>query len=219
MIRAVLRAVASLVAPPLCAICEAPVGVEERICKYCQRELVELGPVRFELQGMEVISATRYEHVARKLIAKLKFSSRLALAEVAANAMVGAWGCDRNGLMVPVPGAPARTRWRGFDTAWYLTSLISHRTRPGYCMCLERADGPRQVGRSRADRIANPPQVRWASDAAHVPDEPVWLIDDVVTTGATLLECARILRERGVEDVRALTFARADSLGPRAQAA
>jgi competence protein ComFC len=209
----------SLVAPPLCAICEAPVGIEERICKYCQRELIALGPVRFKLGDMEVISATRYERVARQLISKLKFSSRLALAEVAANAMVGAWGSDREALMVPVPASPARTRWRGFDTAWHLTSLISHRTWPGYYMCLERSDGPRQVGRSREDRIADPPRVRWARDATHVPDQSVWLIDDVVTTGATLLECERVLRERGVAEVSALTFARADSLGPRALAA
>jgi ComF family protein len=215
----VLRAVTSLVAPPLCAICEAPVGFDERICKYCQRELVELGPVRFSLEGMQVISATRYEHVARQLIAKLKFSSRLALAEIAANAMVGAWGCDRSGLMVPVPGSPARTRWRGFDTAWFLTSLISHRTRPGYYMCLARSDGPRQVGRSRAERLSDPPRVRWDKLATHVPDEPVWLIDDVVTTGATLLECARVLREAGVKEVSALTFARADSLGATSRAA
>ena len=214
-----LRAVASLVAPPLCAICEAPVGFEERICKHCQRELVELGPVRSTIGDLEIISATRYEHVARQLIAKLKFSSRLALAEVAANAMVGVWGVDRPGIMVPVPGAPARTRWRGFDTAWLLTSLISHRTRPGYYMCLERTDGPRQVGRSRADRIADPPSIRWARLAKHVPKERVWLIDDVVTTGATLLECARVLRGVGVEEVSALTFARADSLGASARAA
>ena len=165
--------------------------------------------------GLEVISATRYDHVARQLVSKLKFSSRLALAEVAANAMVAAWGVDRPGLMVPVPASPARSRTRGFDTAWLLTSLISHRTWPGYYMCLERADGPRQVGRSRAERIADPPRIRWAKRADHVPAEPVWLVDDVVTTGTTLLECARVLREAGVEEVSALTFARSEGCATR----
>jgi ComF family protein len=214
-----LRAVTSLVAPPLCAVCEAPVGFEERICKYCRRELIELGPIRFKLGDMEVISATRYERVARQLVSKLKFSARLALAQIAANAMVGAWACDRSALMVPVPGSPARTRWRGFDTAWYLTSLIARRTLPGYYMCLERSDGPRQVGRPRSRRVGDPPRIHWAKGAASVPDEHVWLIDDVVTTGATLRACERVLREAGVTEVSALTFARADSLGPGARAA
>ena len=203
-----LRFVTGLVVPPRCAICSDPVGCEERICGRCRRELVELGPVHSTAFGIEVVSATRYERVARRLIAKLKFSSRLALAEIAADAMVGAWGVDRAGIMVPVPAAPARARARGFDTAWLLTSLISHRTRPGYLMCLERTDNRRQVGRPRADRLADPPCIRFAAPA-RPPEGPVWLVDDVVTTGATLRECARALRAAGAADVQALTFARA----------
>lgn len=202
------RFATSLLVPPRCAVCSDPVGFEERICRYCRRELGELGPVRSTLHEIEVISATRYERVARRLVAKLKFSARLPLAETAAEAMVGAWGVDREGIMVPVPAAPGRARARGFDTAWLLTSLISHRTRPGYLMCLDRVDNKRQVGRPRAARLADPPRIRF-SERAHVPDEPVWLVDDVVTTGATLRECARALRAAGATEVRALTFARA----------
>jgi predicted amidophosphoribosyltransferase len=84
---------------------------------------------------------------------------------------------------------------------------------------IERDDGPRQVGRPREARLADPPRVRLLSDKVRLPSEDLWLVDDVVTTGATLEACAAVLRDAGATRVRALTFARADSLGAKARAA
>jgi predicted amidophosphoribosyltransferase len=214
----VLRAVASLVAPPLCGICEDPVAWGERICGRCHRDLEALGPERFDVGGVAVVSAARYEGVARRLVAKLKFSGRLSLAEIAAQAMVRAWCPGEAGVLVPVPGSPSRTRWRGFDTASLLTAAVARGTGLVSRSCLARANGPRQVGRPRRDRIADPPLVRVAR-GDQLGAQPVWLVDDVVTTGATLLACARVVRAAGVARVGAVTFARADSLGASARAA
>ncbi len=214
----VLRAVASLVAPPRCGVCEDPVAFEERICERCRRELAALGPERFAVGRLEVVSATRYEGAARRLVAKLKFSGRLTLAAVAAEAMVWSWSPGETGMLVPVPGSPARTRWRGFDTAALLAEALSHETGLPCCSLLARADGPRQVGRPRRDRLDDPPRV-WAAGDVPMPSQRVWLVDDVVTTGATLVACTRALRAAGVERAGAVTFARADSLGVPRQAA
>jgi len=158
-----------------------------------------------------VISAAPYDGVARDIVRRLKFASRLALAEVAAERMVRAWGAGRSGWLVPVPAAPARERARGFDDAVILARLVTRECPEARGLpCLVRDDGPRQVRRTRDERTADPPRVRLARPFGAVPSSELWLVDDVVTTGATLNACARVLRESGAERVRALTFACAD---------
>jgi predicted amidophosphoribosyltransferase len=216
----VLRAVTSLVAPPLCALCGDACDCPDSICRVCERRVRALRPHRGPLpSGLEVISAAPYEGVARDLVAKMKFASRLALAEVAAERMLRAWGATRRGWMVSMPPAPARERARGYDIAYVLARLVTRETLAQVAPILERDDGPRQVGRSREQRIADPPAVRLLSDRVVLPSDDLWLVDDVVTTGATLDACAAVLRGAGATRVRALTFAHADSLGPRALAA
>ena len=220
MIGVVLRAVTSLVAPPLCAVCGDACEQQDRLCRGCDRELGRLRPDRSLLPGgLEVISAAPYDGIARRIVTRMKFGARLTLAEVAAERMVRAWGATRSGRLVPVPPAPARARARGYDTAYVLARLVAlEAERSQVRACLSRDDGPRQVGRPRADRLADPPRIGIVGRGVNIPDD-VWLVDDVATTGATLGGCAAILREAGATRVRALTFARADSLGPRARAA
>ncbi len=204
-----LRAIASLAVPPLCAICAVPVASSERVCCGCRRGLARLGPVRSAVGGLEIVSAARYERSAQQLVARLKFSSRIALAEVASEAMAAALDRGEAGPLVPVPGSPARSRSRGFDAAQLLAAQVARRTGAPVHLCLARDDGPRQVGRPRTARTADPPRVRWDAAAAPLPPGTAWIVDDVATTGATLLSCAAVLRDHGAADVRALTFARA----------
>jgi ComF family protein len=206
----VLRAVAGLVVPPACSICDASVAPADSICARCRHALSLLGPLRSSVGDLEVLSAARYEGVARRLVARLKFSSRLVLAEVAADRMAAAADAGiAAGVLVPVPAAPSRQRARGFDTASYLTRLISRRTRCPVVECLARRDARRQFGRPRSERLADPPRIEWSRRVAGPPAGPVWIVDDVATTGATLAACARVLRDAGADEVRALTFARA----------
>jgi competence protein ComFC len=159
-----------------------------------------------------VISAARYEGVAQELVRRLKFSSRLGLAEIAAERMARVRGAAREGWLVPVPAAPARERARGFDDAAILVRLVARECpHARIAECLVRDDGPRQVRRSRHDRTADPPRVALRNTSVVLPQENVWLVDDVATTGATLAACARVLTDHGAERVRALTFARADN--------
>ena len=206
-----LRLTASLIAPPLCGICGASCERRARLCTGCDSKLSRLPPQRASLSsGLEVISAARYEGIAKELVRRLKFSSRLGLAEVAAERMVRAFGATRQGWLVPVPPAPARERARGFDDAAILARLVAAQCPDAWALeCLARDDGPRQVRRSRAERTADPPRVRILTSV--LPPGEIWLVDDVATTGATLAACAQALTERGSERVRALTFARADN--------
>ena len=166
-----------------------------------------------------MISAAPYDGIARELVTKMKFGARLALAEVAAERMVRAWGATRAGRLVPVPAAPARARARGYDVAYALARLIQRDASAHVSLDLARDDGPRQVGRPRAERLADRPRVKRIDPTAPLPSPDLWLVDDVATTGATLEACADVLLGAGAQRVRAVTFARADSLGAARRAA
>lgn len=204
----VLESAASLIAPPLCAACGSPRPAEHVLCERCAAELAaaprvrEPGPPGVDL----AVSAAPFEGVARRIVHMLKFGRRLSLAGVAAEAMLRALPtAESPGAVVPVPPGPWRWRWRGFDPAEEIAIATAERAGLPFEPCLRRARGPRQVGRRRWRRLADPPRV-WIDAAA---PRNALLVDDVWTTGATLEACARALRTAGSRRVVALTLAHA----------
>ena len=111
--------------------------------------------------------------------------------------------------IIPVPLHPRRLRERGFNPAALLARCVA-RERGGRfdAAFLERVrDTPSQTGLDRRARRANVRgafRVRAGTRAPRV----IWLVDDVVTTGSTLVECARALRRAGAQRVVAICIAR-----------
>jgi predicted amidophosphoribosyltransferase len=95
-------------------------------------------------------------------------------------------------------------RSRGFDPAGELAAALAARLDVELAPCLARRGLGHQVGHGRAERISRPPQIESIADAPR----SVLLVDDVLTTGATLTSCAMALRGAGAKRVVALTFTR-----------
>jgi ComF family protein len=194
-----------LVVPPRCAVCGRECRLRE-LCGQCESGLNGLAPCSTAIPGVDATwSAAPYEGMARDLVVALKFHARLQLAQRAAAVIAARAPADLlEGTVVPVPPAPGRRRWRGFDAAEAIAAALSAETGLPSRSCLRRSQGRRQVGRPREERLAAPPQVRlWEQ-----PPAAAVLVDDVVTTGATLGACAEALRSGGCACVTALTFAR-----------
>ena len=113
------------------------------------------------------------------------------------------------GAIVPVPLHPARIRARGFQPAGVLARAVARRL--GVPLLRERLgrvrDTPSQTGRGRAERRRNVAGCFALVSPAPLPPR-LWLVDDVVTTGATLGEAARVLRRAGVREIGAVCIAR-----------
>jgi len=208
VIAALVRHLATAVAPPRCGCCGEPCAAAAILCDRCRAELARARPL-IESGPGEVsvaVAASRFEGVAREVAHGLKFARRLALARVAAEAILRPCPPEElRGTVVPVPAAPWRWRWRGFDPAEEIALALATLAGLPYAACLRRAHGPRQVGRRRRARLADPLRVRAIGSA---PARAL-LVDDVHTTGATLAACASALRGEGCERVVALTLARA----------
>jgi len=217
MVAVVIAELIGLIAPPRCALCAGNCPARVQLCDRCESQLDVMRPGFAPIAGLELAwSAAPYEGVARDLVVALKFGPRPTLARRVAAAIVErAPGELREGAIVPVPAAPWRHRWRGFDPAEAIAAELGAGAGLPVCRCLRRSQGRRQVGRPRAERLASPPRVRLTEP----PPERAVLVDDVVTTGATLGACARALRSDGCDRIVAVAFARSGALGsgaPRA---
>jgi predicted amidophosphoribosyltransferase len=148
-----------------------------------------------------------YEGPGRALVRALKFHGALSLArEMAALAVASAPDGLLHGVLVPVPLHPVRMRRRGYNQAGVLAGALARATGLAESDCLRRrGPGPPQVGRGRGARLAG--LAGSIEPRARVPPAAL-IVDDVVTTGATVAACAAALRNAGTKEVAAIAFAR-----------
>lgn len=202
-----LHAVAAGLLPSLCAACERSCRPGAVICTRCARRLAAAEPLSGGgPPGLDrAWSSAAHEGAPRDLVTALKFRRLLPVAGLVAERIE--WLAPASllsGVIVPAPTAPLRSLGRGFDPAVEIAVALAGRTGMPLRYCLARRGGGRQVGRRRAQRIGHPPHIQPRGE---VPRSVV-LVDDVLTTGATLSACARALRGAGAVRVVGVTFTR-----------
>lgn len=194
----------AIVAPPLCTACGADARRAGPLCAACRAELARGAGVSV---GPGIWAGFPYEGPAGALVRALKFSGHVALADVMA-AQITAHAPSEllAGEVVPVPLHPSRRRRRGYNQAALLAESLGRRA--GLCIddCLVRSGDPApQMGRGRRARMQS--LLGRIEAPGRVPERAL-LVDDVVTTGATLAACAQALRAAGCLHVGAVIYAR-----------
>jgi ComF family protein len=191
----------AMISPPLCVRCGDALPSRTDAGPHCVR-CRRLSPA-FALAR----SAGRYEGALRDLLHAFKYQGRRALA-VPLGARLREAGAEVLGgadAVVPVPLHPWRRLRRGFNQA---DDLARELGLPVWRGLRRTHHGPPQASLPAARRHANV-RAAFRARVTQAPYRVVVLVDDVLTTGATLDACSRALLEVGVRTVRALTVARA----------
>lgn len=224
-----------LVYPPRCAACRAEVNEAHSFCYECFSKVRMISnpacdccgePFDFAVENGALCgkcmsekppydqarSVMIYDDASKRIITTFKYSDRTSLAIILSNLMATRGGellntCD---MIVPVP-----LHWR---------RLISRRYNQSYLLAKRLAKGGnkllakrllkrvrytmQQTGLSRTERDRNVRGAFKVRASRHVKDKTVLLVDDVLTTGATVESCARALKKAGAAKVYVLTVAR-----------
>ena len=183
---------------PHCAI-EGPTGL---ICGTCLA-----APRAFD----RTVAAFRYAYPLDRLLQSFKFNENLALVNLFAEALFAAVQEKQSApdLIVPLPLARKRLAERGFNQSALLAERVARRMGVPYIAqgLLKIRDTPPQAGLDRAARLKN---VRGAFACEQsLEGKHVAIVDDVMTTGATLSEAARSLKSSGAATVSTWVVARA----------
>jgi ComF family protein len=152
----------------------------------------------------------------REILHALKYGRRTSIASTLATALrePARHVLDGAHAAVPVPLHPLRAWWRGFNQARLIAQGLGL---PVVDALVRRRATLRQSALARDDRWTNLQAVidMRRGAAARLRATTVVLVDDVVTTGATVTACARVLRAHGVAEVRVVSAARAVRRSPR----
>ena len=232
------RGIASLLYPPSCTICSGPVDSGEYLCDECEAKVSRIVPpfcatcsepfdgaitttfscancAHRALHFDAAVSAYRSRGIVRHVMLNFKYGRQIHLRHLVARWLIAALDDERLrerrfDAIVPVPLHPAKQRERGFNQAALLAEWLSTHMALMVRPVLQRVRfTTTQTAFDRSERMQNLRNAFRLRKNADVRKLRVLLIDDVLTTGSTLSECARVLKEAGAHSVYAATAARA----------
>lgn len=203
---AFLSTMLELLFPNRCVICRGPLPVGRKVC--CDRCSDTVVKQERLIAGKNVtlcVSALCYSGGVRESVVGFKFQGKSGyatefgriLADVVDRRLAG-----RYDLITWIPVSEERKKKRGYDQAMLLAMAAALELGDVAVETLEKSvDNPAQSGLSRDARCENVKGVYRVPDRILVEGKRILLIDDVVTTGATMEEAAQVLLEAGAKEV------------------
>jgi ComF family protein len=235
-LRKAAKATLNWIYPPFCTLCHADTKPGEHLCDECRQKATKISapfcqvcsePFPGQIEGEFVCPNCQDRHFhfdcavapyrsrgpVREVIHQFKYDYKLHLRHVLAGWLAESLADPRLqpriDRIIPVPLHPARQRERGFNQARVLAVLLSRRSGIPLCDDLKRIRfTTTQTRFDRKTRMENLRNAFRLRNTEQVRNLHLLLIDDVLTTGSTVDECARVLMEAGAATVRVAAVAR-----------
>ncbi|MFA5080359.1 MAG: ComF family protein [Candidatus Paceibacterota bacterium] len=231
--KTIFKNILDIILPKTCVGCGR---IKTFLCEDCF-SLIEINPYRYcfcrlpkRLIGKietcsscpsghlnRIYSASYYNgEIIKKVINELKYHFQIKeiclplVALILTHLKIIDFKFTEEMIVIPVPIHKSREKWRGFNQSKEIAKIIAEKTDlpyyPDNLIKIKKTKA--QVGLKRKERLNNLKNCFSIVDSSKIKNKTVLLIDDVYTTGATMEECAKILKEAGAKNVYGITATR-----------
>ncbi|MBU5454361.1 ComF family protein [Caproiciproducens sp. MSJ-32] len=204
ILKTIINELLYIIYPPdnKCIVCgEEYIGV----CPLC------LSKIQRVKENSEIYSYAYYSGVIKEIILKFKYKKVFLAGNILADflyELIQENKIEADGILY-VPCSKETLRRRGFNQCEIMARILGEKLDiPVYNDLIKIKNTKEQKILSREERFINIKNAFKLKNTNNVKDKRIILIDDVITTGATLLECEKILKENGVKEIKILTVAK-----------
>jgi len=192
----------------VCPKCEDEITDSGRVCRDCRPQNLDALLVASKYKENNIsklVHLYKYRFVEDlhvplgKILVKTLLKSQLPLPDI----------------LLPVPLHPRRLRWRGFNQSQLLANYINKNLTPGLevpvaenLLQRKKYTPPQMKIKKYSQRLHNLREAFVATKPEEIKNKTILLVDDIATTGATLFECAKVLKQNGAKKVFAVVIAR-----------
>lgn len=193
-----------IIYPPknTCIICESDFTL---ICPVCKSKIQRIK------ENSEIISYGYYNGVLKKLILEFKYNKNFIAGSLLVEFLCEVINENYMDIdvIVFIPSSKKAIKERGFNQCEYLAKEISKKLNIELCKDVIKVKNTKeQKLLSKEDRYKNIKGAFDLKSKGNIKDKNLLLIDDVITTGATLYECKKILKNNGAASIKILTVAK-----------
>ena len=214
LLKKLFKDLLEFVYPPYCILCEAKLEPENKlVCTNCWERLGDSSTIETFISEQRILALYPYSTDVRKIIHNLKYRYKTHLAVNLGSSIGKIINEDKNirkwDLLIPIPLHKVKQRSRGFNQSELIAGAITE-------VCsIEKDDSILIRHRYTRNQAALPMKERAANvkgafsvvDKSKIEGKKIILVDDVITTGSTMLECIKTLKEASAKEVVALSVA------------
>lgn len=210
-----IQRVLQLVFPAKCVLCEQVLKrCESDFCSNCRKTITPLPPPKLKLKYIKKWTALwHYDPPIRESIIRFKFNNHPTYGTTYGRYLAAKLSCEEIDfdIVTSVPLSKKRKWKRGYDQTRIIAESISEVSGKPYIVTLRkiRHTKPQSLLSGAAERKANILGSYAAKDSERFAGKRILIVDDVVTTGATVSECARVLLTAGAKNISCAAVASA----------
>jgi len=213
-LKKLLNDLLGFVYPPYCILCEANLEPNNKlVCEQCWERLEASATGETQISKQRILALYLYSNDVRTIIHNLKYLNKTHLAVNLGSSIGKIIKEDKNirnwDILIPIPLHKVKQRSRGFNQSELIVDAIAEVTsiEMDNSMLIRHRYTMNQAALPMRERAANVKGAFSVINKMKIEGKKIILVDDVITTGSTMLECIKVLKEAGAKEVAAVSAA------------